>query len=52
MSNVTQVVEWYRNFEDIAEIYEDMRSRIGNGWRVHTCLERRSDVLVIYEKSI
>lgn len=52
MNNVEQKVIWYFNYEDIKNIYESMKAWIEDGWRVHTCLERSSDVLVIYEKNI
>lgn len=52
MVNVKQEVVWYRNYESIITIAEDMQKRIKDGWRVHTCLERRSDVLVVYETNI
>lgn len=50
MSNVKQEVVWYRNYEDIRTIQDGMEKRIENGWRVHTCLNKSSNILVIYEK--
>lgn len=48
-----QKVEWYRaGYEDIRDIYVDMQKYIDSGWRVHTCLERKCDVIVIYEKEL
>lgn len=52
MNNVRQKVVWYRNYESMIVIAEDMQKRIEDGWRVHTCLERSSDVLVVYEINI
>jgi hypothetical protein len=49
---IKQEVEWYFNYTNISYIYEDMKKWIEDGWRVHTCLNRSSDVLVIYEKDI
>ena len=45
-----QEVEWYSNHTDIYKIYKDIEKRIESGWGVHTCLNRSSHVLVIYEK--
>lgn len=50
MGNIEQKVVWYRNYESIPEIREHMESCIANGWRVHTCLEKGYDVLVVYER--
>lgn len=48
-----QKIEWYRaGYEDIRDIYVDMQKYIDSGWRVHTCLERKCDVIVIYEKEL
>lgn len=48
-----QKVEWYRaGYEGIRDIYVDMQRYIDNGWRVHTCLERNYDVIVVYEKEL
>lgn len=52
MNNIKQEVAWYRNYESIMIIYEDMQRRIEDGWRVHTCLNKSSDVLVVYERNI
>ena len=52
MNNVKQEVVWYRNYESIMIIYEDMQIHIEDGWRVHTCLNKSSDVLVVYERNI
>lgn len=52
MNNVKQEVVWYRNYESIVVILEDMQKRIEGGWRIHTCLERSSSVLVVYETNI
>lgn len=52
MNNVKQEVVWYRNYESIMIIYEDMQRHIEDGWRVHTCLNKSSDVLVVYERNI
>lgn len=51
MNNVIQEVEWYKNYVKIEVIFEDMLERIENGWRVHTCLNKSSDILVIYERN-
>ena len=50
MNNMKQKVVWYFNYIDTREIYIDIESWLEDGWRVHTCLERSGDVLVIYEK--
>lgn len=50
MNNVKQEVVWYYNYVDARHIYESMQKRIDDGWRVHTCLNKSSDVLVVYEK--
>lgn len=50
MNNIKQKVVWYRNYEGMNIIFEDMQRQIENGWRVHTCLNKSSDILVIYEK--
>lgn len=52
MSKVKQEVIWYRNYESIVVILEDMRERIKDGWRVHTCLNKSSDILVVYEVNV
>jgi hypothetical protein len=52
MSKVKQEVIWYRNYESIATILQDMRERIEDGWRVHACLNKSSDVLVVYEVNL
>jgi len=52
MSKVKQEVIWYRNYESMAVILQDMRERIEDGWRVHTCLNKSSDILVVYEVNI
>lgn len=52
MVNVRQEVVWYRNYERIVVIQEDMQRRIEDGWRVHTCLNKSSDILVVYEKQL
>lgn len=49
MSNMRQEVIWYRNYDQMAFILQDMRDRIESGWRIHTCLERDCDILVVYE---
>jgi hypothetical protein len=49
MKNIKQEVVWYRNYESIVVIKEDMERRIAQGWRVHTCLNKSSDILVVYE---
>ena len=51
MNNVIQEVEWYKNYVEIKVIFEDMLERIENGWRVHTCLNKSSDILVVYERN-
>lgn len=50
MNNIKQEVVWYRNYEDITIIYRDMKKLIEDGYRVHTCLERNCDVLIVYDK--
>lgn len=50
MNNVKQEVVWYRNYESTTDIFYDMQKYIEDGWRVHTCLNRSADVLVVYEK--
>ena len=50
MNKVKQEVVWYRNFAKMEFIVQDIRDRIKNGWRVHTCLDRSCDVLIVYEK--
>lgn len=52
MNNIMQEVVWYFNYVDARYIYEGMQERIDNGWRVHTCLNKSGDVLVVYEKNI
>ncbi len=52
MNNIIQEVVWYFNYVGARDIYESMQERIDNGWRVHTCLNKSSDVLVVYEKNI
>ena len=49
---IKQEVVWYFNYTHMSNIYECMKMRIEAGWRVHTCLERQCDILVIYEKEI
>lgn len=51
MNKVKQEVVWYnRNYAKMELIVQDMRDRIKNGWRVHTCLDSSCDVLIVYEK--
>jgi hypothetical protein len=52
MNNVRQEVVWYFNCTDTSRIYESIKSWLADDWRVHTCLERQGDVLVIYEKEV
>lgn len=52
MKHVEQKVIWYRNYELVEDICDDMNTWIANGWRVHTCLNKISDVLVVYEKDL
>lgn len=45
-------------YNDAFKAYQDMNSRIGQGWRIHTCTmgcymagySSESKVLVVYEK--
>lgn len=50
MNNVRQEVVWYPNYTNIEFIQESMERMIKEGWRVHTCLNKSSDILVVYEK--
>ena len=50
MNNVKQEVMLYSNYVNIDFIKESMERMIKQGWRVHTCLNKSSDVLVVYEK--
>lgn len=52
MRNVKQEAVWYRNYEEMEHIYKSIIRHIENGWRVHTCLERYSDVIIVYEKDL
>ena len=52
MNNTKQEVVWYKNYENIIIIFEDMQRHIEDGWRVHTCLNKSSDVFVVYERNI
>ena len=52
MTDVRQEVVWYKNYERIAVIQEDMHKHIEDGWLVHTCLNKSSDILVVYEKQL
>lgn len=52
MKYVEQKVVWYRNDEEIRDIYNDVSRCIADGWRVHTCLERGYHVLVVYERDL
>lgn len=50
MNNIKQEVIWYKNYEGADVIYRSMNQWIADGWRVHTCLNKSSDVIVVYEK--
>ena len=50
MNNVKQEVVWYPNYTNMEFIQESMERWIKEGWRVHTCLNKSSDILVVYEK--
>lgn len=52
MKTKEQVARWYFNYTDIREIYNSINEYIENGWRVHTCLERHCDVIIIYERDL
>lgn len=48
---VKQKVRRFPNFVNTSDIESDMIWNIECGWRVHTCLERCAEVIVVYEKS-
>ena len=50
MKHIKQEVVWYPNYRPIKDICQDMQMWIDDGWRVHTCLNKSSEVLVVYEK--
>ena len=45
-----QEVVSFPNYAETKDIVRNMRAFIEEGWRVHTCLERGSEVIVVYEK--
>lgn len=45
-----QKVVPYYNWESLRTIQENMDEQIKSGWRVHTCLNKNSDILVVYER--
>lgn len=49
--DVIQEVVWFQNWENITAIVDDMNKHIEKGWRVHTCLEKCAEVIVVYEKN-
>ena len=52
MRNVEQMPIWYYNHTSMKSIYQSINEHIEDGWRVHTCLERYSDVIIIYERDL
>lgn len=48
---VKQKVRRFPNFVNTSDIESDMIWNIESGWRIHTCLERCAEVIVVYEKS-
>ena len=52
MNDVKQEVVWYKNYESAMTIFEKIHKRIEDGWRIHACLERDCDVIIIYEKDL
>ena len=47
-----QKVIWYPNYWEAKDIQKCMQDWIEDGWRIHTCLNKSSDVLVIYEREV
>lgn len=52
MRNVEQMPIWYYNHTSTKSIYKSINEHIEDGWRVHTCLERGADVIIIYERDL
>ena len=52
MKHVEQKPVWYPNYTEVQEICFDMEKHIADGWRVHTCLESSSRVIVVYEREL
>lgn len=53
MKHVEQHAEWYRNYEDVWDIYNDINDRIANGWRVHTAIKVEGEhTIIIYERDL
>ena len=48
---VKQEVRVFPNHIQTSDIASNMNWHIEEGWRVHTCLERGAEVIVVYEKS-
>ena len=49
---VNQKVEVFPNYAETTKIAANMNQYINNGWKVHTCLGRGVEVIVIYEKEV
>ena len=52
MKTKEQIAKLYFNHIDIRKMCEDINEHIEKGWMVHTCLERYSDVIIIYERDL
>jgi alanyl-tRNA synthetase len=48
---VIQEVQRFPNHIDTSAIAESMNGRIDKGWRVHCCLVRGAEVIVVYERN-
>lgn len=46
-----KVVHYFR-WDSISDIKKDMNKHGESGWRVHTCLNKDSDILVVYEREV
>lgn len=47
-----QKVVHYFLWESAIDIKKDMNKHCEFGWRVHTCLNKDSDILVVYEREV
>lgn len=51
MKNIVQMAVIYGNNKiPFHYVSESINRYISDGWRVHTCIERGKEILVIYEK--
>ena len=48
---VIQEIQRFPNYVDTSAIAESMNGRIDKGWRVHSCLVRGAEVIIVYERN-